>query len=134
LYAAVAEAQEGDEAEVVEQPKEEWLSVGPQAPGPDLDQRPHRWATSRGTVAPAPAPAVRWVKKIASKSDKPDVERRHSSCLFEAKTPPAKQRAVMGVDSSSQSDSSSSCSSSSLEPPMPQQVMKLPGSTAPPQL
>nr|XP_040256244.1 translation initiation factor IF-2-like [Aegilops tauschii subsp. strangulata] len=107
LYAVVAEAQEEEGAEEAEQPEEEWLAAGPQAPKPVLDQRPHRRVPSRGAVVPDPAPAV---KKI----------------------PPAKQLSATGVDSSSQSGSSSSHSSSSSESPVPQQGLKLPGSSVPP--
>jgi len=49
LYAAATEAQERDEAEEAEQPEGEWLATGPQAPEPDLEQRPHR-RVSRGTM------------------------------------------------------------------------------------
>ena len=99
--------------------------MGPQAPELDLDQCPRRRAASRGASVPAPTPVVRKVKKIASKSDRPDVECRHPSRLSEAKTPPAKRWATMRVDSSSQSDSSSSRSSSSLEPLASRQDLKL---------
>ena len=84
-----AEDQEGDEAEELEQTKQEWLAAGPQAPELDLDQHPRRQA-SRGPVAPAPAPVTKKVKNIASKGDRPDVTGRYSSHLSGAKTPPAK--------------------------------------------
>lgn len=53
LQAAAAEAQGGGGVEEAEQPKEEWLAMGPQAPEPDLDQRPRRRA-NWGTAALLP--------------------------------------------------------------------------------
>ena len=108
LYATAAEAQEGDEAEAVEQPNEDWLTVGPQAPEPIPDQRPRRCTSNRGVVVPDPVPAAKKVKKITSRGSKPDAVRRQSSRLAGAKTPPAKQSVVVEVNSSSQSGSTSS--------------------------
>ena len=64
-------------AEEAEQPEAEegWLAKSPQAPEPDLSQRPRKRA-GRRTTAPASSSAVKRVKKIASKSDKPEVVRR----------------------------------------------------------
>nr|XP_020185259.1 neurofilament medium polypeptide-like [Aegilops tauschii subsp. strangulata] len=121
LYTAAAEVQEEEEAEEVEEPEEEWLMTGPQAHEPVLDQRSCTRVTNRGAAVPDPAPAAKKVKKIASKSNKPDAMRRQSSCLAGAKTPPAKQSTAAGVDSSSQSGSISSHNSSSSEPPAPRE-------------
>ena len=103
----------------MEQPEEECLPTGPQAPELALDPRPRRRATNHGAAVPDTVFAAKKVKETSSKGSEPDAVRRQSSRLVEAKTPPTKQLVAVGFDSSSQSGSSSSHSSSSSEPPVP---------------
>ena len=113
-------------------PEEEWLIEGPQAPAPDPDQRTRRLVAARGAATSNPAPPTKKVKKIASKGDKLEVVHRQSTRLSEAKTPPAKRRAVTGVDPSPQSSPASSQSSILPETSAPRTSSKLPGSSTPP--
>nr|XP_020187871.1 sperm acrosomal protein FSA-ACR.1-like [Aegilops tauschii subsp. strangulata] len=132
LYTAVTEAQDGEKVAEAEEPMEDWLAAGPQAPEPVLDPCPRKRAANQGAVVSDPTPATKKAKEAVSKSSIPEVARGHSPRLSGAKAPSVEKPAAMEDVPGVRSSSSSSQSSSSSEHLTSRQESKLPASSVPP--
>ena len=100
LYTAVTEAQDGEKVAEAEEPMEDWLAAGPQAPEPVLDPCPRKRAANQGAVVSDPTPATKKAKEAVSKSSVPEAVRRYSPRFAGAKVSPAVRPAATEDDPS----------------------------------